>query len=142
MLSSMRRGGWRSLATVLASAFALTAAAQAEPFPDRLVDGPPPPAIRGWSFKDIIEVTRIDGTAVDDSGEWAGFILKQPSLETNDVRYALYLAPTEGTGARELADAAFLGDLSWRPKVGGWTVRGDFGEIGRASCRERVCAIV
>lgn len=122
-------GGWRSLTAAFALTTTLTAAARAEPFPLTLdALGPPTQGVRGWTFKDIVEVTRIDGTAVDDAGDTAAFILKQPSVETNDVRYALYLGSLGETGARRLTEAAFLGDLSWRPKVGGWTVRGDFGD--------------
>jgi hypothetical protein len=86
--------------TACAGVMTLAAPARAEPLAATLVaQGPPIQPTRSWSFQDIIEVTRIDGTAVDDAGGQAAFILKQPSVETDDVRYGLYLVPLAATSA-------------------------------------------
>ena len=86
-----------------------------------------PAATRGWTFSDIIEVTRITSVAISaDGARWA-FILKQPSLVLGESRYGLYVGAGEDP-ARRVAESAFLADLQARPGRKTWTLRGDFGD--------------
>jgi len=89
--------------------------------------GPGPGPTRPWTEPDIVEVTRIESTAVDDAGRTAAFVLRQPSIADDGDRYGLYLAALGGAGARKVLDARYLGDLQARPLGRGWTLRADVG---------------
>ena len=89
----------------------------------------PVTAVRGWTIPDMVEVTRITGTAIDGAGERAAFLLKQPSIASGGDHYALYVIDMARPGsARKLIEAGYLADLQWRPGARGWTLRGDFGD--------------
>ena len=107
---------------------ALASASIAAPFPARLSATGGPKAHRPWTMADIVEVTRITSSAVDEKGSLAAFVLKQPVLTDDRDHYALYVADLANGGARKLLEAPFLGDLQWRPGSRDWSVRADFGQ--------------
>lgn len=89
----------------------------------------PVAARRGWTIPDMVEVTRITGTAIDGAGGRAAFLLRQPSIASGRDRYALYAIDTTRPGsARKLVEADYLADLQRRPGAPRWTLRGDFGD--------------
>ena len=86
-----------------------------------------PPAARGWTFADVIEVTRITSVAISaDGARWA-FVVKQPSLALGESRYGFYVGSGHGR-AHKLVEAPFLADLQARPGHNTWTLRGAFGD--------------
>lgn len=93
-------------------------------------DAPSPDATRtGWTIPDMVEVTRITGTAIDGEGGRAAFLLKQPSIASGLDRYALYVIDIARPGsARKVIEADYLADLQRRPGDRSWTLRGDFGD--------------
>ena len=107
---------------------ALASASIAAPFPVRLSASGPAKAHRPWTMADIVEVTRITSTAIDGEGRLAAFVLKQPVLADDRDHYALYVAHLPHGGGKKLLEAAFLGDLQWRPGSKDWSVRADFGQ--------------
>ncbi|MBS0411496.1 MAG: prolyl oligopeptidase family serine peptidase [Proteobacteria bacterium] len=123
-----RHGGpRRGLALGASLALALSAdVAQAVDFPERLPSTASEAPSRPWSLADIVEVTRIVSTAIDSAGRTAAFVVEQPSLADDTVRYALYAAALDGGGVHKLFEARFIGDLQ-RQGDDGWTARVDFG---------------
>lgn len=70
---------------------------------------------RGWTTKDIIEVRDITEVSVSENRQVA-FILRQSFVNTNVVRYGLYVLNHGGSGseASKLAESSYIADLSWR----------------------------
>lgn len=89
---------------------------------------PPASAGRAWTFRDIIEVTRISSTAIASDAARAAFVTRRMSLNDNRTHYALFETATDRQGAPHLlATAAFLDDVQWNARLATWTVRADLG---------------
>ncbi len=82
---------------------------------------------RPWEIADIVEVRRITGTAMSGKTGEAAFVVKQSFIDTDDIRYGLYVSDAHGRTARKIAETDYIDDLSWHPGTNLWTVRGDFG---------------
>lgn len=123
---AVRRGPWRRAgsctvwAVLILGSFTLVAvhsacAAFAATGGDRL-----------WTIADIVQISRILGTAVQGSAQVAAFILETPSLADDRDHYQLFEV-SPGEGPRLLAQADFMSNLEWRPGTNDWTLRADFG---------------
>ena len=84
-------------------------------------------ALRPWTFTDLVEVRRITGTAISDKTCQVAMVIKQSFVDSDDIRYGLYVTEREGRRATKVLEAAYLDQLSWHPNTESWTVRGDFG---------------
>lgn len=80
-----------------------------------------------WTIADIVQIKRIVGTAVLGSTEVSAFIVEAPSLVDDRDHYTLFEV-SPGRAPKELAHAAFISNLEWRPGTGDWTIRADFGQ--------------
>jgi dipeptidyl aminopeptidase/acylaminoacyl peptidase len=94
---------------------------------DAVTDAAHGEAPRPWSTADIVEVRRITHTAISDRTRQVAFVVKQSFVDSDDIRYGLYLVEPQGRSAKKLVEAAYLDQLSWHPASDLWTVRGDFG---------------
>lgn len=82
-----------------------------------------------WTVAELTSVRRVISIATSEDGEYAAFALRQSDVQSNKVRYELYVAPTRSPGpARKLLEGHFIGDLSIHPRTNLWTVSADLGE--------------
>ncbi len=79
-----------------------------------------------WTVRDIVQIKRIEGTAVLGSSRVAGYIVEAPTLADDRNHYALYKV-SPGRAPALLVKAAFMRNLEWRPGTMDWTMRADFG---------------
>ncbi|MBW4050304.1 MAG: prolyl oligopeptidase family serine peptidase [Proteobacteria bacterium] len=91
-----------------------------------VASGSPAQQGRPWTVGDIVQIRRIEGTAVLGSSQVAAFIVEAPSLADDRNHYALYKV-SPGNAPRLLVRAAFMRNLEWRPGTMDWTMRADFG---------------
>jgi dipeptidyl aminopeptidase/acylaminoacyl peptidase len=82
-------------------------------------------ATREWAAKDIVEIRRITSLALSSDKRAVAFIVKQLFVDTNDVRYGLYVH--DNGPAHKIAESSYIADLTSHPKTGLWTVRADLG---------------
>lgn len=87
-----------------------------------------PNSTRPWNIADIVEVRRITDVAISEESHQVAFIVKQAFLDTDVVRYGLYLLEPDGHVAQKLAEASYIVQLSWHPNSRAWTVRADIGD--------------
>lgn len=83
---------------------------------------------RTWNIADIVEVRRITGTAISEKTRQVAFVVKQSFIDSDDIRYALYVVEPHGRRARKITEGAYLDQLASHPGSDSWTVRGDFGD--------------
>lgn len=81
---------------------------------------------RPWTVRDIVQIKRIEGTAVLGSSQIAAFIVEAPTLADDSNHYALFKV-SPGRAPKLLVRAAFMRNLEWRPGTMDWTMRADFG---------------
>ncbi len=89
--------------------------------------GSPAPEARHWTVRDIVQIKRIEGTAVLGSSRVAAFIVEAPSLADDRVHYSLYKV-SPGHAPTLLVKADFMRNLEWRPGTMDWTMRADLGQ--------------
>jgi dipeptidyl aminopeptidase/acylaminoacyl peptidase len=82
---------------------------------------------RRWSTRDIVQVRDITEVAINETTHEIGFVVKQAFIDSDEVRYGLYVVDPVGHPARKLLEGAFIADLSWHPSSTHWTVRADLG---------------
>lgn len=82
---------------------------------------------RPWTIADIVEVRRVTDTAISDLTREVAFIVKQSFVDSDDIRYGLYVLERGGKSARKVMESAFIDQLAWHPNSALWTVRADFG---------------
>ncbi len=122
-----REPHWLVLLTMLLALMPKDAAA------DRLPAFLDPPAgkttgqRRSWSVADIVEVRRITDTAISERTRQVAFVIKQPFLAANDIRYGLYVMDAHGRRATKIVETDYIDQLSWHPGSDLWTIRADFG---------------
>lgn len=83
---------------------------------------------RGWSIRDIVDISAIVGTAVSEQRRQIGFIVRQPSLDAGDILYGLYVVDVDGSQpARKLLESRHIALLSRNPDDHSWTALADVG---------------
>jgi dipeptidyl aminopeptidase/acylaminoacyl peptidase len=86
------------------------------------------PGSRPWTIRDIVEVSRIVGVAIRGTTDATAYIVKRPSIADGTDHYRLCVVDLGHKGhPRELLEARYLADISWRPGTQNWSVRADFG---------------
>jgi dipeptidyl aminopeptidase/acylaminoacyl peptidase len=86
-------------------------------------------AARTWTIPDLVQVARIQGTAIRGGTAQAAFIVKQPSLAAQRNLYGLYAVDADGRAPpKRLVSAFYMADLAWRPGTNLWSFRADFGK--------------
>src|SRR6267142_652832 len=80
---------------------------------DAVTDAAHDEAPRTWTMADIVEVRRITHTAISDRTRQVAFVVKQSFIDSDDIRYGLYLVEPHGRSARKIVEAAFIDQLSW-----------------------------
>lgn len=75
-----------------------------------------------------MEVRRVTAVAVSSDALRVAFILKQPLLQQNVVRFGLYVVERNRPGlARKLLESPYIGHLEAHPGTDRWTVCADLG---------------
>lgn len=103
-------------------------------------------AAQHWTIRDIVQIRRIEGTAVLGSSRVAAYIVESPTLADDRNHYALYKV-SPGRAPALLVKAAFMRNLEWRPGTMDWTMRADFGngvqlyEVTQAGLVKRLFAV-
>jgi dipeptidyl aminopeptidase/acylaminoacyl peptidase len=87
----------------------------------------PTQALRPWSIADITEVRRVTGTAISNKTRAFAFIVKQGFLDSDEIRYGLYVATPGTSEAKRIKEADYINELSWDQNTDSWTVLADFG---------------
>jgi dipeptidyl aminopeptidase/acylaminoacyl peptidase len=83
---------------------------------------------RGWSIRDIVEISSITGVAAAQNPQQVGFVIRQPSLDTGTITYGLYVVDVDGLApARKILEAPYIAQLSRDPNEHAWTVLADLG---------------
>ncbi len=83
---------------------------------------------RGWTIRDIVEISEIRGLAVSKTPRQVAFLIRQPRLDAGAIRYGLYVVDIDGsTPARKILEAPLISDLSRSPNEKDWTVLADLG---------------
>jgi len=83
---------------------------------------------RGWSIRDIVEISAIAGIAVAQQPRQIGFVIRQPSLDSGAIRYGLYVIDVDGSKpARKILEAPYIAELSRNPNEHAWTALADLG---------------
>ena len=86
------------------------------------------PGKRGWMIADIVEISEIAGVAISADEQRVAFVLKQPSIASGNIEYALYVMSPQGEDRPAvLTKAQYMADLSPNPGAPRWTIRADFG---------------
>jgi len=114
----------------LTSTNLLAATSTADRLPPEFSDVPAPQITGGsqrWNARDIVEFRDITEVAINEATHEVGFVVRQAFIDSNEVRYALYVVDPAGHPAHKLLETAFIADLSWHPNSTRWTARADLG---------------
>ena len=83
---------------------------------------------RGWSIRDIVEISSITSVAVAQNPQRVGFVIRQPSLDSGTITYGLYVVDVDGLApARKILEASYIAQISRDPNGHAWTVLADLG---------------
>ena len=83
---------------------------------------------RGWTIRDIVEISEITGIAVTQNPQQVGFVIRQPSVQAGTITYGLYVVDVKGLSpARKILEAPYIAQLSRDPNGHAWTVLADVG---------------
>ncbi|HEX5458884.1 MAG TPA: prolyl oligopeptidase family serine peptidase [Steroidobacteraceae bacterium] len=81
-----------------------------------------------WTIPAVVDVKRIESVAVSDLGAKAAYVIKEPSVATDSVNYALYeVSLNRRAQPRRLLQAKYMRDVTRSPSRGYWTVLADIG---------------
>lgn len=91
-------------------------------------DAPIEKPIRGWTLRDLIEVSEINGVAVAQRPRQVGFVIRQRNVDAGTISYGLYVVDVDGSGpARKIIESPYMAHLSRDPNDQAWTVLTDLG---------------
>ena len=83
---------------------------------------------RGWTIRDIVEISEITGVAVAENPKQVGFVIRQPSVDAGAITYGLYVVDIDSLApARKLLEAPYIAQVSRNPSEAAWTVLADVG---------------
>jgi dipeptidyl aminopeptidase/acylaminoacyl peptidase len=83
---------------------------------------------RGWTLRDIIEVSEISSVAVAQRPRQVGFVIRQRNVDAGTITYGLYVIDADGSGAaRKILESPYMAHLSRDPNDKAWTLLTDLG---------------
>jgi len=104
----------------LTSTNLLATTSTADRLPPEFSDVPSPQIPVGsqrWRAHDIVEFRDITEVAINEATHEIGFVVRQAFIDSNELRYALYVVDPAGHPAHKLLETAFIADLSWASEL-------------------------